>query len=193
MTHNTILLLAFCLMALVQLFVPAKMIMDRENILAQGKEFKFKTAPIDPNDPFRGKYLSLFYNDNTIKIANVDDWQSGENVYVSLGTDDEGYAFMKAVSKEKPSDQNDYLSVSVAYVSYDSIPALTINYPFDRFYMEESKAKEAEYVQREASLDSNQVSYALVRIQNGKYVLKDVMINDVSIAEIVKGNQNKND
>ena len=55
MIKMKILLSVFILVALVQLFVPAKMILDREDILDMGKEYKFKTEPIDPNDPFRGK------------------------------------------------------------------------------------------------------------------------------------------
>lgn len=54
MTNKKTLLSVFILVAIVQLYVPAKMILDREDILDTGKEYKFKTEPIDPNDPFRG-------------------------------------------------------------------------------------------------------------------------------------------
>ena len=54
--RNLILLL---LLVCLQLFVPAKMIYDHEAILNKGKVFKFKTAPVDPSDPIRGKYITL--------------------------------------------------------------------------------------------------------------------------------------
>ena len=44
------LLAATCL---VQWFVPLNMIMQQETVLKEGTPFKFKTQPIDPNDPFR--------------------------------------------------------------------------------------------------------------------------------------------
>ena len=52
---------AFILLVLVQLFVPANMILEQEDILKNGTPYKFKTAPIDPYDPFRGKYVWLGY------------------------------------------------------------------------------------------------------------------------------------
>ncbi|MBK6341440.1 MAG: GDYXXLXY domain-containing protein [Flavobacteriales bacterium] len=51
--------LLFLGIALAQLAVPAWMIAGRERVLSQGEVFKFKTAPIDPRDPFRGEYVRL--------------------------------------------------------------------------------------------------------------------------------------
>ncbi len=64
MNTKKLLLVAFILVALAQLYVPTKMILNRENVLANGTDFKFRTAPIDPNDPFRGKYVNLQYENN---------------------------------------------------------------------------------------------------------------------------------
>ncbi|HMB62545.1 MAG TPA: hypothetical protein VKN36_05700, partial [Eudoraea sp.] len=60
------------------------------------------------------------------------------------------------------------------------------DYPFDRFYMEESKANEAELTYRQSQRDTSKITYALVRIKNGEAVLKDVMIDGISIRELVK-------
>ncbi|MBD3630845.1 GDYXXLXY domain-containing protein [Cyclobacterium sp.] len=60
MANKKIVLPVFVLIALLQLYLPAKMILDREDILHKGKEYKFKTQPIDPNDPFRGKFIALY-------------------------------------------------------------------------------------------------------------------------------------
>ena len=62
---------------------------------------------------------------------------------------------------------------------------LAIDYPFDRYYMEESKAYDAELTYRKSQLDTSQIAYALVSIKDGEAVLKDVLINGVSIREIV--------
>jgi len=52
--------------------------------------------------------------------------------------------------------------------------------------LEETKAYDAETAYRKSQVDSNQVSYALVAIKNGESVLKDVLINEVSIKDFVK-------
>ena len=188
MNSKKIILIAFILVALVQIYVPAKIILDRAIVLSSGKEFKFKTAPIDPSDPFRGKYINLNFNENTVEIQNKENWARGETVFVLLTTDNNGFAKIKSVSKVKPLDNQDFLKAKVDYVIYDG-SKLSIEYPFDRFYMEESKAYDAELTYKRALPDTSQVTYALVNIKNGESVLKDVMINGISIREIVKQEQ----
>lgn len=177
-------------MALVQLYVPAKMIWDREEIIATGIAYKFKTAPIDPNDPFRGKYVSLSYDENSVVVENKEDWKSREDIYVYLTTDADGFAKIKSVSKEKPTAHQDFLKAKVYSVSGNN--KLTIDYPFDRFYMEESKAYDAELAYRKTQIDSSKTTYALVKIKDGEAVLKDVLIDGISIREIVKANRAEN-
>ncbi len=62
---------------------------------------------------------------------------------------------------------------------------MEIEYPFDRFYLEESKAPEAERAYWEANRDTTQVAYALVAVKNGHAALKDVMINNKSVIDVV--------
>ncbi|MBT8196020.1 MAG: GDYXXLXY domain-containing protein [Bacteroidia bacterium] len=180
-----ILLPAFVLVALAQLYVPAKMILDREDIMDTGTEYKFKTEPIDPTDPFRGKYITLRYEDDIIKIQNEEDWVRGETIYVFFTTDDEGFAKIDSVSTEHSTDNRDFLKTKVRNITSNSSNKLTIDFPFNRYYMEESKAYDAELAYRDSQIDTNQTAYALVNIKDGEAVLKDVLIDGVSIREIV--------
>lgn len=190
MNNHKVLLPAFILLALVQLYVPASMILAQEKILKYGKEYKFKTAPIDPNDPFRGKYITLNYEDNTIKIPKESNWERGEVLYAVLKTDDDGFAKIQSVSKERPTGNPDFLKTKASYVSaFADSSELTIEYAFDRFYMEESKAPAAEQAYMESSRDARRSAYALVNIKDGEAVLKDVLIDGISIREIVKENK----
>jgi uncharacterized membrane-anchored protein len=182
----------FILVAIVQLYVPAKMILDREDILNTGKDYKFKTEPIDPNDPFRGKYITLRYEEDMIEIQNEADWVSGEIIYVFLTPDKEGFAKVQSVSKENGTNNQDFLKAKVNYVTSNGSNKLTIDYPFDRYYMEESKAYDAELTYRKSQLDTTEIAYAVVSIKDGEAVLKDVLINGVSLREIViKERENK--
>ncbi|PSR55679.1 hypothetical protein AHMF7605_20305 [Adhaeribacter arboris] len=186
MNSKKVLLITFFLVALVQLYVPAKMILDQEEILKTGTPFKFKTAPIDPNDPFRGKYITLNYAENEVVVPKEENWLMGEPIYVSLQTDKAGFIKIKAVAKEKPANNQAFVKAKVGYVTDNGSRRLTIDYPFDRFYMEESKAYDAEQAYQQAQRDTSQVTYALVSIKNGNAVLKDVFIGSTSISEVVK-------
>ena len=189
MNSRIVLLTAFVLVALMQLYVPAKMIWDREDVLRTGTEYKFRTAPIDPTDPFRGKYITLSYDENSIEISDAENWVSGESIYVALGTDKEGIARIESVSRARPTDGADFIEAQVWYVSESDPRRLMIDYPFDRYYMEESKAQEAEDTHRRAQRDTTRITYALVSVKNGDAVVKDILIDGISISEIVKANR----
>lgn len=184
--NKTIPIPAFILMVIIQLYIPVQMIGHKESILAKGKEFKFRTAPIDPTDPFRGKYISLSFNANTFHVANAEDWTQGDPIFVMLGEDEKGFVKINSISKDKPIDDDNYVKASIDYIIADTMSYITVNYPFDRFYMEESKAQGAQDAYTEAALDTNQVAFAVVSIKNGDAVIKDVMIDNVPIKDVVK-------
>lgn len=186
MDKKKILLVGFILVALVQLFIPAQMILNREKVLKAGIEYKFRTAPVDPNDPFRGKYITLRFKDDQVDVQNKSDWAYGEKIYVLLKTDKEGYAVIDYISKQQPADSEDFFVSKVLSVSSDTLNQVRVQFPFNRFYMEESKAPDAEIAYRESVRDTSLVTYALVNIREGDAVLKDVLIDGVSIKEIVK-------
>lgn len=193
MRNRTLSLALFTAVAIIQLYVPAKMILDQETIIADGKEYKFRTAPIDPNDPFRGKYITLSFDENTIKVADAADWVVGETVYALLATDDQGFAKIQSVSKDKPNEEREFLETKVRQITTNEYHQLTLDYPFDRLYLEESKAADAEIAYRESAIDSSQVAYALVAIKDGQAVLKDVLVNGVPVKELVEQNQEEKD
>lgn len=189
MSNKKIVLSVFILVALVQLYVPAKMIFDKEDTLKTGTDYKFNTAPIDPTDPFRGKYIVLSYKDNVAKVKNEKDWVWGEPIYVFLENDQNGFAKITSVSKEKPTESQNFLKAEVSAITSDGSNKLTIYFPFDRYYMEESKAYDAELIYAASAQDTTQVTYALVSIKDGDAVLKEVLIGGISIREIVKERQ----
>jgi uncharacterized membrane-anchored protein len=190
MNKRHLFLFLFGLLALVQLYVPASMILDREDVLATGKEYKFQLAPVDPNDPFRGKYITLQYTHNTFDIPDPQAWKSGELIYVELRRDPAGFARIRQVSKEMPRGPVDYIKTRVTYVAAeDHKNTLFIDYPFDRYYLEESKALPAEQAYAASLRDSSQVTYALVQIKAGNAVLKEVLIGGIPIREKVQSAQ----
>lgn len=194
MSNRNWLIILFAVMVLAQLAVPFKMIFDREKVLSEGKTFKFKTAPIDPSDPFRGKYVTLNFAENNFEVSDGETWHNGQSVYVLLAADVDGFAKIVDVVRELPAESDDCVKAKLNYVatkkdSTKTIQELNFEYPFERFYMEESKAPLAESMYWEVSRDTTKITYASVNIQNGQAVLKDVFIGDVSIRELVKAKQ----
>ncbi len=179
------LFMLFMLVAIVQLLVPAQMILGQETILDTGAAYKFRTQPIDPSDPFRGKYITLRYEMNA-GISKDSLWERNEDAYVYLKKDSLGFAELMKVSKTPLDIENDYVIVKTRWYDQNK-KTIHFNLPFDRFYMEESKAKPAEDAYREAQRDSlPNNTYGLVYIKEGDAVLKDVLINEIPIADYVE-------
>ena len=64
------------------------------DVLKNGEEVKIKVAPIDPYDAFRGRYVSLWY-DNDLS------YEQRQGKYGILEIDEEGFATVKKVEKKR--------------------------------------------------------------------------------------------
>ena len=181
MNNKRTLLLLFILIAL-QLFVPGKMIYDHESILNNGQIFKFKTAPVDPSDPFRGKYIVLRFDESRFQTFEKGPWYSNQEVFATLENDKKGFAKILNVSRTKP-DVGIYLKTKVDYFQPGDSAFLNLDFSFTTFYMEESKAGPAETAYFEAARDTNSVTYASVSVFNGEAVISNVFINDVPLVK----------
>ena len=178
------LFIIFIIIALVQLSIPTEMIFHRESILKEGTAYKFKTEPVDPSDPFKSKYIFLRYEQNQV-VTSDDHWKRNQDVYISIVTDSLGFMKAKAAHLEAP-ETGDFVKAKVNW--YNSEEKLVrFTFPFNEFYMEESKAYNAEVAHRDAQRDSvPNNTYALVYIKSGEAVLDNVFINDIPIAEFVE-------
>ena len=172
----------FALMVLAQWYVPGNMIFREENVLAEGTMYKFKTEPIDPSDPFKGKYIVLNYEVNSFKsdtaICNYYD-----KLYVTLGVDSLGYAKAMKVGLKKPESGDFVIAGCTSFsggIQYFSLP-------FDTYYMNEDKALLAEKAVREVQRDSlPTVCYGVVYVLDDRAVQDDVRIDGVSVKDYVE-------
>lgn len=180
--NKILIILVFGIMVLAQLFVPGNMIYQQEAVLTEGTAYKFKTRPIDPTDPLRGKYIYLDYQMNFV-AANNDSISYGDTIHVYIENDENGFAVATKASKTPLDTEQDYI-ITTANNSYDD--SVHFDLPFNIFYMEESKAYEAEVYVREANRDADlENCYGLVYIKGDKAVLNDVIVNNMSIKDYV--------
>jgi uncharacterized membrane-anchored protein len=185
--NNKITFALFAVMLLAQWLVPSKLIYDSEKTSALGTTFKFRIRPVDPYDPFRGKYITLNFEDDQAVRDTLEDFVNDQSAFVLVEEDSMGIAKVKNVSNTIFLDGN-YFEATVNYstrLGGDSLQSVSLNFPFNKFFLEETVAPEAEVAYSETRNDTIP-AFALVSILDGKAVLRDVIIRDSSIADVVK-------
>lgn len=182
MKTSRLLLAAFAVVALVQLGVPASLIMRHELTLREGQPFKFKTAPVDPYDAFRGRYVALSFDQNHAPLAVGQKIEPGRTVYALIEIGPDGFAHFTGVTTDRPTGKP-YLNVRTWYTQGTNV---TLVLPFDRFYMEETKAPAAEAAYREHTRRGQQDAHVVVRVRAGLGVIENLYIGDKPIAEFLR-------
>ncbi len=172
----------FLLLALVQIYIPFSMITKRENVLKHGGQFKFKTAPVDPYDAFRGRYVALRIEEDYVTKQGAQDFDKGRSVYAIIEIDDQGFARFNSVTLSRPIGKA-YIEVKTGYPSGGKI---YLDLPFDRYYMEEKSAPAAEAAYRKHSQTGKQDAYIVVRVKDGFAVIEDLYVAGQKIEDLVK-------
>lgn len=175
-------LFLFGIAMLLQFAVPTAMIAKREHALAHGRIFKFRTAPVDPYDAFRGRFVALGFDQNSVGVPEDSDFARGQKVYALLAEDADGFAYFTEVRRSRP-DAGPYLSTKIQYMSG---PNAQIHLPFDRFYMDENEAPEAERAYRQNSARSNRNAYVQIRIEKGFGVIEDLYVDGTPIRDYLE-------
>jgi len=107
----------FVALALIQLYFPGKMVYDSNKVMWLGTTFKFDTRPVDPADPFRGRYVALNFAATRVKVdSNDHSWKRNDPVFVLLGNDAKGFAEIKGLSRKDPGKGSIYVKAKVSYV-----------------------------------------------------------------------------
>jgi uncharacterized membrane-anchored protein len=185
----------FIMMVLAQWFIPGSMIYGSQQVLKKGTPMKFKCQPIDPNDPFRGKYIVLNFDIARHVVYTEHNFKIGQEVYLELGEDSLGFAKIRKIQASLPSANKVFLKAKIDYISFEQglngyndnnkIYEISFDIPFSRFYLEETKAPKAENLYREGVTDTTGRTYGLVYLLNGEARIKDVFIRDTSIYKLL--------
>jgi uncharacterized membrane-anchored protein len=174
----------FAAMVLAQWIVPGSMIYDSQEIITKRVPLKFKCTPVDPNDPFRGKYITLDFDIRQFSVDSSRCFQERSDVIAVLKIDSSGFAVFDDVRKDAPSNSEPFLKLPISYISnIDKTTELNFNIPFNRFYMEEYKAPVAEALYWQGVSDTIGNTYALVYVYKGNARIKDVFVRDTSILD----------
>ena len=174
----------FVLLAIIQLAVPTAMIAKRELTLRRGKVFKFSTAPIDPYDAFRGRYVRLNFAEAEVALPVGLELERKQVIYAHLKKDKDGFAEIDKLTLSAPK-QESYIKVKVAYINRRQ-DEMRLDLPFDRYYLEEEVAKAAEKHYQQLTRKQQLASYVTVRVNDGFAVLEELYLDGQPILEYIK-------
>lgn len=182
--NKSITLILFAAMVLAQWAVPVSMITKREMTLSQGAIYKFRCEPIDPYDAFRGKYVWLSVAPEGNATWNGEPLRKDQAIFVVLDQDEEGFANVRELQLTRP-ESGDYVKAKVRWNASgrEDVP---LEYPFDRYYLEESKAPRAETAYRQSLSDQQHNTYIAVRLRNGFGVIEELYIDDMPIHDFLE-------
>jgi uncharacterized membrane-anchored protein len=181
---KTLRLAIFVVVALAQLALPASMVWKRQRTVSYGRVWKFRTAPADPIDIVRGRYLRLRF------AAEEFAWpktlpNAGRTVYVRLKEDDAGFAIVQDLSDEPlPAANNDVVPVDL----YGSPRQGTerVHFGFDEMWVTEANASAAETAYRDHSRQGQADAYATVRIRDGDAAIEQLFIANKPLREFLR-------
>lgn len=193
--NRKMLLILFSLVIFIQLAVLVKMIWDSERVIKTGTAYQFELQPIDPNDPFRGKFMTLNFEQSEFKTDTCDVNFGYRDAFVVIKKGSDGFAKIKAVDFTKPIQDQAYIKAKVycnaiySPIINNSKPAIShyayvIQYPFERYFMNENTIQIAEDKVRVAIRDTTKRVYGEVRIKDNQARLTSVQIDGVPIGEL---------
>ena len=174
----------FVLVALAQLSVPGLMAWGRHLTLKHGRVWKFKTAPIDPEDAVRGRYVALRFAAESFPGSEADAERiaTGTTLYVVLKEDADGFAQVDHISMTPLKGDN----VVTAKNGYWSNNSQRVVFPFDQFWLTEKSAPAVETAYRENSRRGKENAYVTVRVRNGDAALEQLYIDNQPLADYLR-------
>jgi hypothetical protein len=175
--------LVFLLAAVVQWAVPLAGVWQHERVVARGGIIRIPCNAPDPYDALRGRYLAVRPAEMRFPApAGMPD-RDGVPVWATLVADADGLSRIESLSLEPVSGPT--VIRLVAGRGWREDDAVTIEWPFDRFYLNERLAPDADRIVAERFREGNK-PVAELRLLDGRAVLTDILVDGTSIREVVR-------
>lgn len=173
------LIAALAAIIMVQLAIPVWTIISEEANLKNGTTIYLRVHPVDPHDPFRGKYLNLRF-DNTLLLDSLQ--ELNHEVFLTFRTDSTGIDVIDRAYNNQP--EGFCLRTTLVSVSEnDSVRTAYFDMPFSRFYTNEKMTKHYEDILNSALADSTVTVSAEIKLGKGSGTLKGLLIDNTPITE----------
>jgi hypothetical protein len=195
-------LLLFGAACIAQWAVPLASIRMHEEVIERGTQIRVAVTAPDPYDPLRGRYLRLRPVEAEVALdPSLASLKSGHKVWAQLEKGADGLHHPGKITEQKP-DHGDYVPLTTRGAPHARIapggvvqPAadaskVRVEWPFDRFFVNEKIAPEADVWLRESSRGKKSV-VAELRVLNGESVLTNLEVDGSSFREVLKKNAQK--
>ncbi|HOW98165.1 MAG TPA: GDYXXLXY domain-containing protein [Kiritimatiellia bacterium] len=182
--NRRVLLVLFLAACVAQWVAATWKIAERELILRLGHVYKFKTAPMDPVDAFRGRYVAVRVEQNTAPFEGPWTRKQGGWFFAELAVGEDGFARFVRLHRRPPAGAP-AIRTRIASFNVQEQKAW-LNLPLDRFYMSERQAPEAERAYREHSRQDAQDAWLAVRVWRGRAAIENLYIGDRPILDVVR-------
>ena len=170
-------LIVFALVVCAQLAVPGSLIWKREQTLRHGSIWKFRTAPVDPVDAFRGRYVALEFEVEAQEISPPPHVESGWTVFVTLAPDIDGFARIDQTSLRAPPGR-DFMEARLT--------GKTVSLPFDKYWVTERDAPAAEAAYQAQSTREKRNAFVTVRVFKGDAALEQLYLDGLPLGEYLR-------
>ncbi len=182
---KTVRIVIFLVVALAQLSVPASVIWKREHTLRNGRVWKFKTAPADPVDAVRGRYIWLRFA--AAEFTQSEQLKTDSSVYAVLRESADGFAEIDHLSTEPISGDNVVKVEPGGWFDGKQ----HILFSFNKLWVEEKIAPAAEKAYVENSRRDKQNAYVTVRVRDGDAALEQLYIDNQPLRDYLRAHSTR--
>lgn len=164
---------------LLQWLVPLSLIVGREQVIRNGTEVRMVVVPIDPSDPFRGRYVRINPQpEGSGEVVLPAGLKRGQTAYAVLTTDERGYARLERIVEARPESG---LSLKGLVRSPGSS---TLDFGLDRYYLNEKLAPAAEALLRDRLQTESEVAVT-IRLYKGRGVITGLTVDDQPVETVL--------
>ncbi|MGP1560585.1 MAG: GDYXXLXY domain-containing protein [Helicobacteraceae bacterium] len=171
--------------ALLQMIFLGALLLTYENVLARGKTVFLNARIIDPAEVFKGRFLSLRTDLDTLDVNLSQDLPASGKVFVVFKEDGGGELKISSIETNEPEQDLTYLATQASSVFSYKIRLKT---PLDRYYMNERLAVMANDMRR---LDLKTPLRVRAKILRGRGTIDGLYVGDETIENYLKNTQRK--
>ncbi|HOV14889.1 MAG TPA: GDYXXLXY domain-containing protein [Spirochaetota bacterium] len=188
---KVIYIVLFICLAIFQLVVISVMVYKG---VKDGQRLSYKCSLYDPYDPIKGRYLRLSFSSSTLNLylfseyiydqsSDFDKYKNNE-VYVVYNTGkDTQNPYL--ITTNKPNNDNIFIKAKINYINEEN-KTIVLEYPFDRYYIQEDFAIEAENLLRDSANNIDYNPTLVVNIDDeGNSRITNLLIKNTPIEEYI--------
>ncbi len=179
-------LAVFAVAVIAQWLLPLSGIWQHERVISRGTLVRIECMAPDPYDLLRGRYLAV--RPAQSPVAEPEGFPRGGGlvpVWATLEAGGDGLARIKSLSLEPVSGPTVIPLTARSWGTINGTDVIGLEWPFGRFYLNERLATDADKLLAER-LRADTKPVAEIRILDGNVVLVDLLVDGVSIREVVK-------